>query len=360
MQSRFKGIRISGLSSVVPSGVRTIEDEVCFSGVESSKINRLKRDIGINTRHVALKEECASDLCEHAARFLLSELKYDPATIDCLILVTQTPDYFQPASSCVLQGRLGLSKNSAAFDINLGCSGYVYGLWISSMMISSGSCKRVLLLAGDTMSRCVSANDNAVAPLFGDAGSATLLELEEEVNDHGVTFALHSDGKGFKNLIIPGGAFRKRPSAETSHVIERENGNFRSEEHLYMNGAEVFNFSIREVPLLVEEVLTLSGWSLHEVDYFIFHQANKFIIKNIARILKIPIEKSPFNVFEKYGNQSSASIPVTICENLSPIISDRPAKIVLAGFGTGLSWGACTLTLGPMACYPVVVLNSLG
>jgi len=270
-------------------------------------------------------------------------------------MVTQTPDYFQPATSCVLHGKLGLSKNCATFDINLGCSGYVYGLWISSMMISSGSCQRVLMLAGDTISRCVSPYDRTVAPLFGDAGSATVIENGSD--DHEITFVLHSDGKGYKHLIIPAGAFRNRHSDESARIIERENGNERSEEHLYMNGAEIFTFSIREVPLLIEEVLNASNWIKEEVNYFILHQASKFINMNIVRKLKIPPEKAPYAVFEKYGNQSCASIPATICESLFSTIRNKSLKVVLAGFGVGLSWAACALSLGPMECHPVIVLD---
>lgn len=355
MQNTLEGVSITGVAAVVPSGVRRIEDETELFGKDPSLINRFKRDVGINKRHITEKDECTSDLCEHAAKFLLSKLDYDLSTIDGLLLVTQTPDYFQPATSCVLHGRLGLTKNCAAFDVNLGCSGYVYGLWLASMMIASGSCKRVLLLAGDTISRCVSPYDRAVAPLFGDAGSATVIERASE--EQTITFCLHSDGKGYKHLIVPAGAFRDRPSEKTRKMTERQNGNKRSEEHLYMNGAEIFTFSIREVPPLVKEVLGASQWETEEVDYFILHQATTFIIRNIARRLKVPIEKVPYDVFEKYGNQSSASIPAAICEDLSSIVTDKSLKLVLAGFGVGLSWAACTLSLGPMACYPIIVLN---
>jgi len=352
-QNRIEGVRISGVISVVPSGVRRIEDETSLFGTDSSRINRLKRDIGMNKRHITLKDECASDLCEHAAKFLLSELKYNPSSIDGLLVVTQTPDYFQPATSCVLHGKLGLSKDCAAFDINLGCSGYVYGLWVASMMVSYGNCKRVLMLVGDTLSRCVSPHDRAVAPMFGDAGSATMIEKSSK--DHKITFVLKSDGKGYKHLIIPAGAFRKRHSIETARITKGENGNARSEEHLYMNGAEIFTFSIREVPPLVEEVLAATGWDKEDVNYYILHQANKFISQNIARKLKIPMEKSPYSVFEKYGNQSSASIPTTICNNLFSIIQNKTTKVVLAGFGAGLSWAACAMQLGPTRCHPVII-----
>jgi 3-oxoacyl-[acyl-carrier-protein] synthase-3 len=354
-QNGFKGIRISGMASVVPSGIKSVEEEESLRGMDRLRLNRLKRDIGLNKKHVCLKGECASDLCERAARILLSRLGYDPSTIDCLFMATSTPDYFQPATGCVLHGRLGLRKDCAAFDVNLACSAYVYGLWLSSMMIATGSCERVLMLVGDTISRCVSPYDRAVAPLFGDGGSATMVEKGEEGEI--ITFALHSDGSCYDNLLIPAGAFRKRPSAETAKIIEREDGNARSEEHLYMNGAEIFSFSIEEIPAVVEEVLQASNWGKEEVDYFIFHQANKFIIRNIARKLNIPSEKAPCDVFEKYGNQSSASIPVTVCENLSSILGNRSIKVVLSAFGAGLSWAACALSLGPMNCSPVMILD---
>jgi len=355
MKSRIKGVRISGIACVVPSGVRTIEEDAHLFGKDHIRINRLKRDIGVNKRHITLNEECTSDLCAQAAQFLFTKINYDSSKVDCLIFISQTPDYFQPATSFVLHHFLGLSKDCAVFDINLGCSGYVYGLWLGSLIISSCQCNGVLLLAGDTISRCVSPFDPTVAPLFGDAGSATILEPAPE--GYEMVFALHSDGEGYKNLIIPAGGFRKRPSSETVKMIQGEDGNLRSEEHLYMNGPEIFNFSIKEVPSVIEEVLAASNWVKEDVDFFIFHQANKFIIQNIVRKLKIPIEKVPYDVFEKYGNQSSASIPVTICEDLSTLLINNSFKVVLAGFGAGLSWAACTLILGPTLCFPVLIHN---
>jgi 3-oxoacyl-[acyl-carrier-protein] synthase-3 len=352
-QSRLEGVRVTGVTSVVPSGVRSIQEDADIFDLSDSQIKRLQRDIGIDKRHVTVKEECASDLCEFAAKLLLSELKYDPLSIDGLLLVTQTPDYFQPATSCVLHGRLELGKDCATFDINLGCSGYVYGLWLASMMIATGACKRVLMLAGDTISRCVSPYDRSVAPLFGDAGSATM--IEKGADDSAITFVMHTDGKGYKHLIVPAGGFRNRSSRETNQVFERQDGNLRREEHLYMNGAEIFTFSIKEVPSLINEALAASNWLKDEVDYFVLHQANKFIIQNIVKKLGASLEKAPHDVFAKYGNQSSASIPVTICENFSSVLKDRSMKMILAGFGTGLSWAACALSLGPMQCSPVIV-----
>jgi 3-oxoacyl-[acyl-carrier-protein] synthase-3 len=351
----LKGIRVSGIASVVPSGVKCIEEEQSLFGMSSARLNSLKEDIGINERRITTKDECSSDLCEHAAKFLLSELGYAASTIDCLIMVTSTPDYFAPATSCVLHGKLGLTRDCAAFDVSLGCSGYIYGLWLSSLMIVSGGCKRILMRAGDTLRRGVSPRDQAVAPLFGDGGSATI--IENGLEDQQVVFSFHTDGRGYRHLIIPGGAFRDGHFNGKEETNERDESNIRNQEHLYMNGAEVFSFSMREVPPLVDEVLAASGWLKEEVDCFVFHQANKFIIHHLARKLNVSAKKAPWDVFEKYGNQSSASIPVTICEDLWELVQDGAIKVVLAGFGTGLSWAACTLSLGPMACYPVIALE---
>lgn len=346
---QIPGIRIAGIATAVPSTIRKIDEESETLRLDPQRLARLKKELGVCKRHVVNEEECTSDLCEYAAKFLLSKLDYDASSIDGLLLVTQTPDYFQPATSCVLHGKLGLSKDCAVFDVNLGCSGYVYGLWMAAMMISSGGCHRVLLLAGDTLSRCVSPVDRSVAPLFGDAGSATLIEKTE--NENPLTFVLHSDGEGFQHLIVPAGAFRKRPSSKTSRMKKDGAGNLRSEEHLHMNGAEIFTFSLREIPLLIKEVLDATCWSLQEVDYFILHQANRFINNNIVRKLEVPLKKSPGKAFEKYGNQSSASIPAVLCNDLSSTLKKSSLKVILAGFGAGLSWAGCATELGPIDCF---------
>jgi len=353
--SRIQGVKLTGVSTVVPATYKNIDEERELFGLDQTRLARLKKEIGIQKRHVVNKNECASDLCEHAARLLISSLSYSPQTIDAVLFVTQTPDYFQPATGCVLHGKLGLAKNCAAFDINLGCSGYVYGLWVSSLMIASGNCQRVLLLAGDTLSRCVSPRDRTVAPLFGDAGTATMIESGNK--EDFMNFILMSDGTGFNQLIVPAGAFRKPPSHETSRMKAQPDGQERSEQQLYMNGAEIFTFSIREIPPLIEELLTFSGWLKGDVDYYVLHQANKFINQNIVRKLGLPPSKGSIDVFEKYGNQSSASIPAVLSENLSPVLKSKSLNLVLAGFGAGLSWAACALRAGPMLCLPVAFLS---
>ncbi|MEX2381671.1 MAG: ketoacyl-ACP synthase III [Opitutales bacterium] len=348
----FKKNRIQGLVTVVPRETKSIDDEVHLYGGQREQIERIKKTIGLHERHVVAEGVTAGDLCEAAARRLLERCSVDAGEVDGIIMVTQTPDYFQPATACVLHGRLGLKEDCAAFDVNLGCSGYVYALWLAGMMVETGACRKVLVLAGDTISRCVNPRDRALAPLFGDAGSATLVvEAEEETESW---FSLKSDGKGFEHLIVPAGAFRHPSTEETRREETDAEGNVRSLEQLRMNGAEVFNFSIKVEPVAIREILEFAGKTVEEVDYLVFHQANRYIISNIARRLKIPLDKVPCSTVERYGNQSCASIPGTICDCLAREVSERRVRLVLSGFGVGLSWASCLLDLDHLDCCEVV------
>lgn len=346
--------RISGVVTAIPSTCLRIEDEVDYYAGDIRQVERLRKTIGVNVRHVVDDNTTAGDLCEVAAKALFDRGKYSIADTDCVLCITQTPDFFQPPTSACIQGRLGLSDECAAFDINLGCSGFVYGLWLGGMMIETGSCQQVLLLAGDTISRCVNLRDRSVAPLFGDAGSATLIVRSEEAVP--AWYCLHTDGTRWDAIQVPAGAFRRPKSKETGIETADLDGNYRSLDNLHVHGADVFNFSIKEEPESVRRLLSFSGHQVSDVDYFIFHQANRYIVSNIARRLRIPPEKAPSETFSRYGNQSCASIPGTICDVLGPLAMDGPIKIVMSGFGVGLSW-ASTLTslkhleVCEMVCY---------
>jgi 3-oxoacyl-[acyl-carrier-protein] synthase III len=351
-KAHFTRSCIQGIITAVPELRKSIDDEVDLYGGNVEQVERIKKTIGLHERRVVEGGVTAGDLCEKAARRLLEETGTAPDGLDAVILVTQTPDYFQPATACVLHGRLGLKTDCAAFDVNLGCSGYVYALWLAGMMIEAGGCERVLVLAGDTISRCVNPRDRALAPLFGDAGSATLVvRSEKEVESW---FSLKTDGTGFEHLIVPAGAFRNPSTEETRREEADADGNIRSAEQLRMNGAEVFNFSIKVEPPAIREILEFSGKSVEEVDYLVFHQANKYIISNIARRLKVPLEKTPCATVERYGNQSCASIPGTICDCLAEPLREGRMNLVLSGFGVGLSWASCFLTLERLACCEVL------
>jgi 3-oxoacyl-[acyl-carrier-protein] synthase-3 len=320
-----------------------MEDLAKLFGADEAK--KIALGSGVITRRVAKPGVCSSDLCFAATEPLLRELNWERDSIEALVFVSQSFDYLMPATACILQSRLGLSKACAAFDVALACSGYVYGLWIAAGLIANG-CRRVLLLAGEVPSRMVSPTDRTTAPLFGDAGSATALEADGESTMH---FELGSDGSGHQHLIVPAGPASGRlpRSPQTMARTERAGGNFRSDEDLYMNGAEIFAFSLREVPPLIEKVLGRSQWSSEDVDHFVFHQANKFMLVHLAKRMGIPEEKLPL-VLESYGNTSSASIPLAVTHCLRQELEQGRRKLVLAGFGSGLSWGACAAEMGPM------------
>ena len=353
--TKIQGVRIAGIASAVPKTIRDIADMADKFGVED--VQKIIKSTGVERRHVGSPQLCCSDLCCAAAKKLLQDLNWEPSSVEALIFVSQSFDFLcVPATSCVLQMRLGLPKTAAAFDVALGCSGHVYGLWIAANLMAGSGFSRVLLLAGDVSSRFASSQDRSTALLFGDGGTATA--LEKDANAPVLTFSLGTDGSGWKNLIVPAGVQWSRipRNADTQIRQKTEANNWRSQEDLFMDGAEIFAFTLREVPPLISNVLEASGWTRDEVDYFVFHQANKFMLTHLAKSMKLPLPKVPFSLKE-YGNTSSASIPITINSELGDAIRTRPLKLLMAGFGVGYSWGACTTTCGPMVAPPVILVD---
>ncbi len=342
--SSFSGVRIGGVVTCVPTLKKCIDDEVDLFGGNEKQIARLKKTIGLNRRRVVKPGTTAVDLCHEAATRLLAASGVELEDVSAMIFVTQTPDYLQPCNAAVLHGRLDLPTSCAALDVNLGCSGYVYGLWLAHMMVQSGGCDRVLLLAGDTMSRLVHPKDRSVAPVFGDGGSATLIERSDDGQQ--AWFGLGTDGSGYDKLIVPAGGQRSPKTESTGLDVEDEDGNVRSSEHLFMDGAEVFNFSITVEPKAVRDLVDYAGLDLDAVDYFVFHQANRYILSNIAKRLKIDLAKVPMQTVERYGNQSSASIPSAMCGELQDVLRGADTqRMLLSGFGVGLSWASVILDI---------------
>jgi len=353
--TKIQGVRIAGIASAVPNTVSAVADAADKFGAED--IQKIIKSTGVERRHVAAPKLCCSDLCYAAAKRLLDDLKWDPASVDGLIFVSQSFDFpCVPATSCILQMRLGLPKSAAVFDLVLGCSGHVYASWVAANLLAASGLSRVLVLAGDVATRGVSPLDRSTALLFGDGGSATA--LEKDGNAPPLAFVLGTDGTGWKNLIMPTGIQSARhPRNETTAVRQKaEANNWRSQDELFMDGTEIFAFTIREVPTLISNVLAASGWTRDEVDYFVFHQANKFMLTHLAKSMKLPLPKVPFSLKE-YGNTSSASIPITINSELGEAIRTRPLKLLMAGFGVGYSWGACTATCGPLVTPPVILVD---
>ena len=327
------GSRIRAICTCVPSErFDNLNDAKEFTQEEIRKVTAMA---GIAARRIADDSTCSSDLCEVAANRVLEMTGWERDSIDALIMVTQSPDYFTPSTACLLQKRLNLSEQCAAFDVGLGCSGYPYGLWLASMMLqNSNGLKRVLLLDGETAGRFADKGDRSVSLLFGDAGSATALEASDPSDGNKSTFVLYSDGGGYKDLIIEGGGFRDRfPEDPRKYYVS-------------MNGANVFNFTIKRVPELVHEALAFANITADEIDYFIFHQSNQFMIKHLMKKIGIPDRKAPL-ILKEYGNTGGVSVPLTITLGELERPRDKTLRVLMLGYGTGLSWASALVDLGP-------------
>jgi len=352
--ARVSGVRIAGIANAVPKDVVVNNESVSIFGEQI--VRRINETTGIESRHVASPEICTSDLCEAALLQLLDDLPWERESIDLFIFVSQTPDYVLPATSCALHGRLGLSPHCATFDVNLGCSGYVYGLWMASQLMQSGAFKRAILAVGDTISRMVSPEDRSSALLIGDAGSVTALECDETASD--MVFDLGTDGTGQDNLIVPAGGFRNPTSTETQERTPREKNNIRSDNDVFMDGTRVFTFTLRTVPKTINSALEMMGWNMDNVDYFVMHQANRYILQHIGKRMKIPNEKLPI-CLKDFGNTSAASIPITLTEVLKDSLVKSPQKLIMSGFGVGWSWATVAMTCGPIVISDLVTVPSI-
>jgi 3-oxoacyl-[acyl-carrier-protein] synthase-3 len=336
--STLHNIAIKGISASVP---RYREDNHLSELIPERQRDTFIDTTGVRYRHIAPAGVTAADLCYAAATALMAEMSWQPADIDILILVTQTPDHIIPNSASILQHRLHLSKKCIAFDINLGCSGYVYGLSVIGSLLQNIPQGRALLLVGDCSSSVVSKKDKSTYPLFSDAGSATALEHSPNAAWY---FHLQTDGAGYQDIMVRDGGMR-HPFAEES-LIEREysTGEIRSHLQMKLDGVGIFNFALREVAPNIASLLTRFNIARDSIDYYVLHQANKLILECIRKKLKEVPEKFPCSLYQ-YGNTSSASIPITIISALREKIADKAVNLLLSGFGVGLSWGSVYLPL---------------
>lgn len=341
------GVSIRGISAAVP---RTVLDNTTATGPEGTDLQRVIRSIGINQRRMAADDQCTSDMCVAAAEPLLAELGWDPAEINAVILVTQTGDYQAPASACIIQHRLGLPLTALAFDVTLGCSGYVYGLYILASLMATGVLKRALLMAGETAVRGYSDRDMGGWLLNGDAGTVTALELDPEAAP--MTFDLNTDGSGAQHILSPLGS-RHRLTEQSLVYEDVGNGNWRRPIDARLNGGEVFAFAMKRVPETVNSVLNTLELAKGDIDWFVFHQASHMIVEILRKKIGIPAEKVPYSLNE-YGNTSSASIPLTIVSRLKEALTTRRNRLLLTGFGVGLSWGTAQVTVDRIVCPDIV------
>lgn len=342
----YHGVGIRALSACVPSEVVYNKDLGYL--IPEEEIEKTINNIGIEQRRIAAPDVMASDLCFRAAQQLMADNNIDPDSIDVLLFMSQTPDYRIPATSCLLQHRLGLSRETMCFDISLGCSGYLFALSAAFAYASMDGVKRVLLLDGETFSKIVNRRDKVDWPLYGDAGTATLVEK----GDYGdATFMLNTDGSGEEVLKIHAG-MRNPVTPESCVEREREDGNIRSDLEVFMDGMDVFNFAISKVPKSVKQLLKETDHSIDDVDHLVFHQANRFMMDFFVKKLKISPERVPYCI-HKYGNTSSASVPLTISSELNGRL-DGDNLVLMSGFGAGLSWGSALMNMRDCNVSPVI------
>jgi 3-oxoacyl-[acyl-carrier-protein] synthase-3 len=338
-QLQFKGVGIKAIQAAVPANKVINKDFTAFFDTES--VAEIVEKTGIEERRFAPIGMCASDLCYEAADALLNELAIDRDEIDLLVFISQTPDYRMPATSIILQNRLGLPKTTAAFDISLGCSAFVYGLSVVYSMMAGGSFRKALLLDGETRSRVYHPKDRKTGFLFGDGGIAALIERDEKYGNS--YFSLNSDGSKEDYIKIKAGGYRNPSTAET--LAEREideHGNISTDEHGRMLGADVFNFVLLEIPKNINEILNFSGIQKENIDYFLFHQANAYMNSYLTKKLKVSEERAP-QCLKWYGNTSSVSIPLTLCSQLTQEQLIGRKNLLLSGFGVGMSWASAVL-----------------
>jgi 3-oxoacyl-[acyl-carrier-protein] synthase-3 len=312
------------------------------------------KNTGTEERRVAKPEHVTSDFCEKATNELLKKMNWDSESIDVLIFISQSPDYYLPATSAILHHKLNLKKGVMAFDVNLGCSGYNYGLYIISSLMTSGNLKRGILLTGDTSTLSTNFKDKSTYPLFGDAGSATALEFDKDASP--MYFNMFTDGSGYKSIIVEDGGARNQFSEKSFVEHEIEPGIFRSGKNLVLDGIEVFNFALREVAPSIDELFKESKTDAGKIDYFVFHQANKLINECVRKKCRIEPEKVPYSI-QKFGNTSSASIPLTMIYQMKKELESKPLQLLLSGFGVGYSWGNTIISTSRVVCTDIIEIE---
>lgn len=334
----YNGVGVSAMAGAVPQRViKNLEYTDVWSAEEAAAI---VEKTGIVERRFADDETCSSDLCFAAAEKLIEDNKIDRSEIDLLVFISQTPDYRMPATSCLLQHRLGLPNSCIAFDINLGCSAFMYGLSVVFSMMEHSNLRKALILDGETRSKVYSPYDRRSAFLFGDAGIAALIERDPKYGKS--TFSMNSDGSRGELIMIPGGGYRHMSSPETLKMkVVDEFGNKRTDEQGYMMGGDVFNFVIREIPRDIKNTLALVDRTVDNFDYIVFHQANNFINSYIAKKMKMDNTKIPSTI-SKFGNTSSVSVPITIVSELRGKLNGRKS-VLLSAFGVGMTWATGVL-----------------
>lgn len=327
---------IKGISYYLPEQVYTNDDLI--KDFPEWSVDKVMKKVGVEQRHLAATDETAGDMAEKAAKKLFEEYGIDPSSIDFLLLCTQSPDYFLPSTACVLQNRLEIPTSAGAFDYNLGCSGCIYGMAVAKGLIAAGIAKNVLLLTAETYNKYLHPDDKSNRSIFGDGAAACLISIEgfAKIGE----FVLGTDGAGANNLIVKTGASRYKQTTGLS--VEDSEGHIWRDDYLYMNGGAIFNFTLDAVPAMMKQLLEKSGLEKEQIDYYVFHQANQFMLSTIRKVCTLPKDKFYMNM-SNVGNTVSSTILIGLKECMNDGNIQTGMKVMCCGFGVGLSWGGAIL-----------------
>ncbi|MBD1262696.1 ketoacyl-ACP synthase III [Maribacter polysiphoniae] len=344
MNLKFHNKKITGILTVLPENEVNFDDEIDNYDFSRGQSMKLKLIMGYGKRRVVKEGTTVSDLCIYGLNYLFDNNLLKKEDVDAMVLVTQSPDHFVPATSHIIQGKLDLKRDMICLDINQACSGYPVGLNQAFMLLEQDEVNKVVVLNADIMSRKVSVKDRGSRPITGDAAAITI--VENNPSNNVIYGTVNVDGKGAESLIIPAGGFKMPSTPETAELKTDKSGNSRSLDHLVMKGDDIFTFVQKEVPPMIENLLDKASKNKDEVDYYMFHQPNKFMLKKLADKMGVPYTKMPNNIVENFGNASGVSIPTTITYNLGEKLLTNSYLICLAGFGAGLGWASFLLEMG--------------
>jgi 3-oxoacyl-[acyl-carrier-protein] synthase III len=342
----YSGKAITGLLTIVPTNERKFVDEMANFNFSPARSLKLKEVMGYDRHRIVPDLVCSSDLAVDAIEYLFGKGLLAKEDIGGLILVTQSPDYLMPGTSKVVHGRLGLHHDVFCLDVNQGCTGFLIGAMLGFMMLDQPEIRKVLLVNVDVLSRKVSPRDRNSYPLIGDAASVAVLERRDGFGP--IEARMKMDGTRREALMIPAGGMRLPADSATAEQVEDAEGNFRALDNLKMDGSAVFNFVLTEVPELIGGLLSETGTSIDDVDAFLCHQPNRFMLHKLADKLGIPHDKMPSNIVENFGNSSGVTIPMAAVFNLSERLLAEKLRVCFSGFGVGLTWGAMLMDLGPL------------
>ena len=336
MHLTFKNKKITGVLSVLPENEIRFSEEIGNYNFTEKQSVKLGKIMGYGTQRIVNSNTCVSDLCVFGMNYLFDNNLLDKESIGALVLCTQSPDYFLPATSNVISGKIGLSQDVISMDINQGCAGFEVGLMQAFMLLDTGSIDKVVLLNADVLSKKISIKDRNSRPLVGDGATITI--IENSINNQQIDMFIKMDGSSALSLQIPAGGFKLPSSEKTRELVEDVSGNFRSLDHLVMEGDAVFNFVQTKVPQMMQNMFDTLKIDKTYFDYYLFHQPNKFMLEKLAQKMKIPYSQMPNNISQKYGNGSSITVPLNICENIGENALSNSYEVCFGGFGVGLTW----------------------